>query len=63
MKQFKHSFQLTSPDFLRTINPEILNLVDELYATVKYSGYTYKQKETALHIVNEMLFDELINRK
>lgn len=55
-----HSDQKLSPDLLLTINDEIQPLINEVMNAVNQPKYSYKQKETALHVVNEILFNELI---
>ena len=42
------------------LNKQIQPLIDEIMTAVDQPEYSYKQKETALHVVNEMLFHELI---
>ncbi|GEO59319.1 hypothetical protein [Companilactobacillus bobalius] len=37
------------------------DLVDQLLTVVNRSGKSYETKEKALHLVNEMLFYELVN--
>lgn len=55
-----HSDQKLSPDLLLTINDEIQPLINEVMNAVNQPKYSYKQKETALHVVNEILFHKLI---
>ena len=56
----KHSDQKLTPDLLLAVNDEIKPLINKVMNAVDQPKYSYKQKETALHVVNEMLFHELI---
>lgn len=56
----KHSDQKLPPDLLLAVNDKIKPLINEVMNAVDQPKYSYKQKETALHVVNEMLFHELI---
>lgn len=55
-----HSYQKCDVDMLLAINDEIGALIQEVLNAVDSDKYSYKQKETALHVVNEILFHKLI---
>ncbi|MBB1069222.1 hypothetical protein H5S40_03515 [Limosilactobacillus sp. RRLNB_1_1] len=56
-----HSYQKWDVDMLLAINDEIEPLIQKVLNAVDGDKYSYKQKETALHVVNEILFHKLIN--
>lgn len=58
----KHSDQGYSPKLLLQLNKQIQPLIDEVMTAVDRPEYSYKQKETALHVVNEMLFHKLVTK-
>lgn len=55
-----HSYQKLDPNMLLMINNDLQPLIDQLMDVVNNSNYSYKQKETALHVVNEVLFHKLV---
>lgn len=57
-----HSHQKYSPKTLQDMNPDVKGLIGKLYSELKSIGYSYEQKETALHVVNEMLFHDLVTK-
>lgn len=58
----KHSYQKYTPKTLQEMNPDVVALIKKLYSALKDIGYSYEQKETALHVVNEMLFHDLVTK-
>lgn len=55
-----HSSQKLDVDLLLNVNKEIEPLIHNVLNSVDSNKYSYKQKETALHVANEMLFHKLI---
>ncbi|WP_283595119.1 hypothetical protein [Limosilactobacillus galli] len=58
----KLSDQKLPPDLLLAVNDEIKPLINKVMNVVDQPKYSYKQKETALHVVNEMLFHKLVTK-
>ena len=58
----KHSDQKLPPDLLLAVNDEIKPLINKVMNVVDQPKYSYKQKKTALHVVNEMLFHKLVTK-
>lgn len=46
----KHSDQKLPPDLLLAVNDEIKPLINKVMNVVDQPKYSYKQKETALHV-------------